>query len=164
MERQKVIRSAAPAYPARVELTAATARRMALAAALAAPLAACSTIQHVDGLMEDPNESWAMNLPSEGTRTVTLSTEDVDVVYRLELAVHDPIMDCLTTQEETVLTEVDAVLVEEPSATFRPDSDLGELEAALAATMAAFCGVGAEAIEETTLVVEAIAMPEDTGG
>jgi hypothetical protein len=161
MERQKVQQPRFPAYPARTALTPALTRRVALAAALAAaPLVACNTTGNVDGLMAEPDEPWAVDLPIEGSREVVLS-DGMELDYHLALLVDGGLVDCLTGQEEAVLVEVDGVLAVEPAASFEAGAELDEIEAAVAGTMAAFCGAAVEDIEETSLVVDQLGYPEE---
>lgn len=162
MERQRVIRSAAPGYPARAALTPALARRLALTVALAAvPLVACSTIQHVDGLMAYPEEPWATTLPAEGSHTVALS-DGAELAYHLDLEVRDVALTCVEERPEELLAAADAVLADELAVTFEAE-DLTALEAGIAEAFAATCGTPVGNFVTTDLVVDDVGSAEDTG-
>jgi hypothetical protein len=115
MERRKVLLSA-PRYPTRRILSGSWGPRLLLLGALCvAPLPACDTVTHVDGLMAAPEEEWDLALPLEGSRT--MSYDDGAVLeYRLLLQVNDPeLADWLEAHAAPLLDEVEALLREEGS-------------------------------------------------
>jgi hypothetical protein len=146
MKRNKIAALPQPAYPARPRLGGCVRHRLLLVGLLAvAPVPACDTVTHIDGLMAEPQDQWQAILPADGIRTVYLETEGAWVSYQLVVWVDELVLtDWLEDNAHLLLDRADEILAPLlPEAFAEPDEELWDAEARIRQALAdALAGAG----------------------
>ncbi len=129
MKRQKVTRSAAPAYPTRQVLSSPWGQRLALLGMLAvAPVQACFSGNDIVGLVAHPQEDWGVQLPADGAHTLVYEDGAVLDYQLLMVANSGAAVDWAADQELSLLELVDEIIEGEGSEFFEEGRPFSELE------------------------------------
>jgi len=168
MKRTKVQSASQPGYPTREPLGSPWGQRLALLGLLClAPLPACNTVNHIDGLMAAPGEDWGAQLPAVGARTLHFLDGAV-LDYHIDLVVTDGSLGGWVRDEELALLDLtDAHIEAWGSEDFALVADLRELEEeivqALSDAFAGFEDASVVGFRDCTLLVDDFTPPGDGG-